>query len=115
MIYKFQYPGCKSTYIGKTDRTLYERTNEHGTLTESTIYQHLNSCASFLHIRELHHIFIDDVNIKEFFTQQIRNTIDIIDQSRNCNILLFKEAFHIKQHNPILNKGVKASKELQLF
>ena len=29
VIYKFVCPGCTSCYIGKTDRTLHERTKEH--------------------------------------------------------------------------------------
>ena len=39
----------------------------------------------------------------------------IIDRHKNWNILLFKEAIQIKEKKPILNTGLKASKELQLF
>ena len=39
----------------------------------------------------------------------------IIDRHQNWNILLFKEAIKIKEKKPILNTGLKASKELQLF
>ena len=38
----------------------------------------------------------------------------IIDRHKNWNILLFK-AIKIKEKKPILNTGLKASKELQLF
>ena len=39
----------------------------------------------------------------------------IIDRFKNLNILLFKEALKINEIKPTLNKGLKASKELQLF
>ena len=29
VVYKFVCPGCKSCYVGKTDRILHERTEEH--------------------------------------------------------------------------------------
>ena len=44
----------------------------------------------------------------------IDNTI-IIDCYKNFNILLFKEALKVNERKPTLNKGLKASKELQLF
>ena len=39
----------------------------------------------------------------------------IIDCLKNWNILLFKKAIKIKEKKLILNTGLKASKELQLF
>ena len=39
----------------------------------------------------------------------------IIDRHQNWNILLFNEAIKTKEKKPILNTGLKASKELQLF
>ena len=39
----------------------------------------------------------------------------LIDRHQNWNILLFKEAIKIKEKKPILNTGLKVSKELQLF
>ena len=30
LVYKFNCPGYGACYIGKTNRTLYERTKEHG-------------------------------------------------------------------------------------
>ena len=44
-VYKFSCPGCQSSYIGKTDRTLLTRTREHAvTDKESAIYKHLRTC-----------------------------------------------------------------------
>ena len=39
----------------------------------------------------------------------------IIDRHKNWNILLFTGAIKIKEKKPILNTGLKAPKELQLF
>ena len=45
----------------------------------------------------------------------IESFIEIIDCHKNWNILLFKEAIKMKEKKLILNTGLKASKELQLF
>ena len=45
----------------------------------------------------------------------VQDNTEITDRHKNWNILLFKEALKIKELNPILNSGLKASKELQLF
>ena len=44
----------------------------------------------------------------------IDNT-NIIDRYKNFKILSFKEALKINERKPVLNTGLKASKELQLF
>ena len=36
----------------------------------------------------------------------------VIDSSKNWNLLLYKEAPHIKRRKSILNNGLKASREL---
>ena len=47
--YKFVCPGCKSCYVGKTNRTLHERTKKHACVKgnkneQSAIYEHLSLC-----------------------------------------------------------------------
>ena len=45
VVYDFSCPGCGANYIGKTERTLYERTVEHAwTDNNSVVYKHLNDC-----------------------------------------------------------------------
>ena len=51
----------------------------------------------------------------EFRLNLVCQNTKIIDESNNWNVLLFQEAYHIKEKCPILNNGVKASKEMQLF
>ena len=42
VIYEFQCPGCKAKYIGKTDRCLGLRLDEHSHAETSAIGKHLN-------------------------------------------------------------------------
>ena len=44
----------------------------------------------------------------------IQENTNIIDSAVNWNTLLMKEALHLKLRKPVLNGGLKATKELQL-
>ena len=125
VVYDFSFPGCGANYIGKTERTLYERTVNMLGLTITD--KHLNDCTGLQHmfdIASLHSSFsTSSAPIQNSFKFDLRtaridlvqDNIEIIDRHRNWNILLFKEALKIKELNPILNSGLKASKEFQLF
>ena len=130
VVYEVACPGCGCTYIGKTDRTLFERTSEHAwTDQKSTVRQHIHECEQFTHIFEMlridDNIFEEiDLNTEEeddnerkrnFFKESIRQNTRIIDQDSNWNVLLHKEALHISRSDPPLNKGLKASREPVLF
>ena len=52
---------------------------------------------------------------KEFLTQTVRGNTNIIDRDDNWNLLLYKEAYHIKCSAPSLSTGLKASRELWLL
>ena len=45
----------------------------------------------------------------------VKENISTIDRARRWDNVLFKEELHIKERNPTLNNGLKASKELKLF
>ena len=123
--YEFTCPSCNSLYIGKTNKTLFVRTQEHALMNkESAIYKHLRHCDQIKHIQGLYNlpdIFINENNPpfaalnKEFLTQTVRGNTQIIDRDDNWNLLLYKEAYHIKRSEPSLNVGLKASRELCLF
>ena len=125
VVYEFTCPGCNSSYIGKTNRTLLVRTQEHAlTDKESAIYKHLHYCDQIKHIQGLYSlpdVFVNENNPpsiamnKEFLTQTVRGNTNIIDSDDNWNVLLYKEAYHIKRSSPSLNIGLKASRELCLF
>ena len=58
VIYKFVCPGCKSCFVGKTDRTLHERAKEHayakGNKNEqSANYEHLSVFTHYSHTADL--------------------------------------------------------------
>ena len=52
-------------------------------------------------------------------TSHILSTVsqnhEILDFNCNWSQLLFLEAYYIKKHDPVINHGLKASKELLLF
>ena len=115
VVYEFTCPCCHASYIGKTERTLFERTKEHATNKESAIFQHFNNCANFQHLLGLFNLSDNNVNTKVFQLTTVRENTRVIDTDSNWNILLFKEAYYIKNKEASLNKGLKASRELLLF
>ena len=104
VVYHFKCPGCCASYVGKTERTLHERCIEHGWKDKnSAILTHINDCDGVKHIK-------NDININI-----VKNNVQVIDSHKNWNVLLYKEALKIKELKPLLNNGLKASKELDLF
>ena len=97
---QFTCPGCNSSYIGKTNRTLLVHTQEHAlTEKESAINKHLRYCDQIEHIQGLYNlpdIFINENNPpstgmnKAFLTQTVRDNTNIIDSDDNWNLLPFK-------------------------
>ena len=106
VVYEFTGQKCSNSYIGKTERTLVERAKEHSYKdNDRAINKHLQSCYES-----------DDLTNKS--NKELVNLVNntkIIDSARNWNLLLYKEALHIKERECVLNNGRKASKELQLF
>ena len=111
-VYEFVCPGCSSSYIGKTELTLWERAEEHAYKNnnqkeQSAIYEQLLTCEHFHHIVDLFNVDNNSFNLNKFNICQIRNNTAVTDKPNNWNILLFKKAYIIKTYRP--------SKELQLF
>ena len=115
VVYKFSCPGCDFSDIGKTEQTLFERTKEHVNRADSAIKGHLDNCSNMVHLFFINNLELNDVNMHEFRLNLVRQNTRIIDQSYNWNVLLFKEAYHIKEESPIFNNGVKGSRGMQLF
>ena len=101
------------------------RTQEHAlTDKQSAIYKHLRYCDQIQHVQGLYNlqdIFINEnyppstAMNKEFLAQTVRGNTNIIDRDDNWNLLLYKEAYHIKRSAPSLRNGLKASRKLCLF
>ena len=47
VIYRITCPGCFQKYVGKTDRNLITRLDEHSTKVDQPMYQHLSNCCAF--------------------------------------------------------------------
>ena len=106
--------------MGKTDRTLFERTEEHAYPSkkkndQSAIFDHLSTCRHYCYIWDLFNLSINVVHKRKFDVNQIKKNTIVLDRCNKWNELLFKEALMIKKHCPSLNTGLRASKELQLF
>ena len=120
VIYEFTCPGCGKKYIGKTDRCLVTRLNEHATREDQPLHQHLTSCESFNYIVQLFKMpevdrIIQKVEQDQHLRDAVMNNIVIVDTNHNWSQLEFLEAYYIKTRESAINFGLKASKELQLF
>ena len=113
VVCQFSCPGCESSYIGKTERTLFKRTKYHVTHAGSAIKGHLDNYLNMEHLFSINNLILNDVNTHKFRLNLVLQNTRIIVQSNNWNVLLFKEAYHINEKCPILNNGVKASREMQ--
>ena len=56
-----------------------------------------------------------DDEIREKQINHVCYNIRVLDKSDNRSVLLFKEALSIKDSNPQMNSGLKASRDLNLF
>ena len=122
VVYEVCCPGCGENYIGKTERTVRERSIEHAwSDTESPMRNHLRSCPHFNHLYDILTIFEESsaeeesMKRRNFTIQSLQEHIKIIDNDRSWNHLLYKEALNIERKDPGLNKGLKASRQLKLF
>ena len=124
LVYQFTCPGCSKTYIGKTERNLATRLSEHSDPFKSAISKHLTDCEHANFIVDLNNLY-DNLNNSDIhqpdssFTHLdlLRTNTKILHSlhNTNSNLLLFREALHIKFKKPELNSGIKASKELIVF
>ena len=114
IVYKFYCPGCSKSYIGITKRTFFERINEHLFKdNNSLVYNHINNCDGV----KLGQIQTerDKFNKKIYCVTTVKENISTTDRARRWDILLFKEALHVKEKNSTFNNSLKASKELKIF
>ena len=98
LIYKFTCPGCNESYIGKTERNLNARLNEHLYPAKSAISKHFTDRdnANYLNINNLYdNVFDSDLPTGDSphysFTNLIQNNTRILHSSKfsNSNLLLW--------------------------
>ena len=79
------------------------------TCADSAINGLIDNCSNVEHLFFIHNLIVNDVNTHEFRLNLVHlSTRKLITQKTG-------EAYHIKEKCPILNNGVKASREMQLF
>ena len=121
VVYKIKCPGCGESYIGKTDRCIFIRMKEHGTRADQPMHQHLSNCESFHDYVSLFNLPMladssnSSINLKEHLLNAVLDNYSIIDSIDSWSQLCYLEAFYIKRFSSSINKGLKATKELQLF
>ena len=122
VVYELSCPACGENYIGKTERTLRERSIEHAWYdAESPMRNYLRSWSHFNHMYGILTMFEDTpaeeqlVNRRNFTIQALQEEIKILDSDRSWNQLLYKESLNIERKDPSLNRGLKASHQLHLF
>ena len=100
---------------------MQERATEHAFEDkQSVVRKHLMTCTQLIYVKNFLSIDLDhnsNINIihNEFNLTLVNDNIRIIDRAKRWDELLVKEALAIKSKKPLLNKGLKASRELQLF
>ena len=116
VIYHYTCPGCSKSYVGKTDTTLYRRTEQHGwEQKESAIFKHFSCCQGYQDIKNQNLSSDNDEARKTFQINTIRNNTIVLCSNNNWLTLAFLESLSIKELNPELNEGIKAAKKLYLF
>ena len=116
VIYNYTCPGCKSSYIGKTENTLFNRTKEQGwNQKDSAIFKHFCSCEPWKDIINIFQMDGYEIDEMQFQINCVRENTKIIQRSDNWLKLSFLESLAIKEHKPELNRGLKSCKDLSLF
>ena len=114
VIYKITCPGCFQKYVGKTDRNLITRLDEHGTKVDQSMYQHLGNCSAFIDYIMLFTLSDAATDII-IVNKELHLHVKIFNKNDKWDQLQFLEAYYIKKLAPEINFSLKASKELQLF
>ena len=84
----------------------------------NAIFDHLSSCEQLNDFNKMmmYDLPTLDKDEQRFLNiNNVSNNTTIINTSNNWNILLIKEAIHIRKEQPILNIGLKTSRDLFLF
>ena len=84
-VYKFTCPSGSCNYIGKTEQTLHERTEENAYLSkksneQSVIYDNFSTCLCYSQILELFKVINHDIKGTKFNINQIRSNTIVLDK-----------------------------------
>lgn len=93
VVYKINCKQCNTEYIGKTERILIHRLNEHAKSSKSACYQHTV---------DNHGHVMDYENVK------------VIDRASSDFKLRMKELLHILKEKPELNKQMNSQSKYEI-
>ena len=80
VVYEVRCPGCGASYIGKTERTIRERSIEHAwSDAESPMRNHLKTCTHFQHLFDILSVFEDRSADEEHASRRIFSILSIQD------------------------------------
>ena len=72
-------------------------------------------CPNLQYLNTLLTLDLESFNCRDISIETVNNNTTVIDSSDNWSTLLIKEALYIKRDKPLLNNGLKASRDLYLF
>ena len=85
VVYHFRCPACSADYIGKTDRNLRERCQEHAT-TPTAVYEHITTCTELTYMKNLLRHNMNGITTsdeREYYITCVNDNTVIIDTSNN--------------------------------
>ena len=120
VIFTIKCAGCSEDYVGKTDRCVIIRLNEHSNCSDQPMFQNFQHCEAFLETMTLHQlpdidIDVSTVNLQVHITSAVSDNWKILHSNTDWVQLCFPESLYIKQSKPKINGRLKASKFLLLF
>ena len=90
-------------------------TNFQVLVVNLTILGQLDNCSNMEHFFSVNNLILNDANTHKFRLNFVCQNTRITDQSNNWNVLLFKEAYHIKEKCSVLNNGIKRLEKCNSF
>ena len=109
VVCQFSCPGWESSYIGKTEWTVFKRTKQHVTRADSAIKGHLGNWLNVEHLFFTDNLILNDVNTHEFRLNLVHGNKRIIDESNNWNFYCLKKHTILKRN---IQSWIMVSKRL---
>ena len=105
VIYTIKCPRWGEDYIGKTDRCVITRLNEHSNRSDQPMFQHLQHCEKFLETMTLYQLpgidnDVSTVNLQAHVASTVSDNWKILDFNTNWTQLSFLESLYIKRLKP---------------
>ena len=91
-------------------------------MEHEAMFKHLSECEMF---KETYNLYAlpslhnesnpSEISLTSHILSSALQNHEILDFNYNWSQRLFLEAYYIKKHDPVINHGLKATKELLLF